>query len=345
MRIYQFVIGIRDGDGVSACVLSIDTIIRNAGLLSKIATLNNGVVDSKRHEIEEVASFKDVCIKEDDIIMYHFAGPAKEISILEKLKCHKILVFHNITTPSLVRNIDWNLYKYVSVGVEEIKYTHKNFNRVICLSEYSKRDLVDNGWREDRVDVIPIVSLNEVKEEPNVKLISEYDQEKQIFLFVGRMVPNKKIQDVIKSFAEYQRKYNADAFLILVGSLAFKSYYERLQQYIEDNQIKNVVFTGKVSQTDLEAYYQLAGAYICMSEHEGFCIPILEAFQREVPVIAYAATAVPDTMGGAGVLVEEKNYAVIADKMYKICSDSDYRNTIIRNQKKRVSVFQLDNFS
>ncbi len=122
-------------------------------------------------------------------------------------------------------------------------------------------------------------------------------------LFVGRIIPNKRIEDVIRYFHAYQRHFNPRSRLLLVGSYGgFEKYLAILHQLCARLGVTNVHFTGHVTDAELTAYYEVADLFLCASAHEGFCVPIVESFYKQIPVVAYAATAVPATMDGAGVL-------------------------------------------
>ena len=106
--------------------------------------------------------------------------------------------------------------------------------------------------------------------------------------------------------------------------------------------LDHVVFAGGVSQAELCTYYRLASAYLCLSEHEGFCVPLLEAMHFEVPVIAYAATGVPGTMGEAGLLVQEKDFPAIAELTHRAVHDPAVRAAVVAGQRARLRAFDTE---
>jgi glycosyltransferase involved in cell wall biosynthesis len=132
-------------------------------------------------------------------------------------------------------------------------------------------------------------------------------------LFVGRMVPNKKLEDVIRFFHAYHKFYNPRSRLLLVGAHGgLERYTAALHQLTAALGNGHVHFVGPVSNEELVAFYEIADLFLCASEHEGFCVTIVEAFYKQIPVVAYAATAVPATMDGAGVLYHAKDPHVAA---------------------------------
>jgi glycosyltransferase involved in cell wall biosynthesis len=162
-----------------------------------------------------------------------------------------------------------------------------------------------------------------------------FDDDKTNFLFVGRVIPNKCFHDLIKVFAFYQRFIDRNSRLLLVGEwVGFEKYHEALVRMVDDLRLKDVVFTGHVEDDDLAAYYQAADLFLCLSEHEGYCVPLVEAFRFGVPVMALDAGAVPETMAGAGVLIREKRIDEIALMAHAIVTDEDLSDRIVAGQDR-----------
>lgn len=162
------------------------------------------------------------------------------------------------------------------------------------------------------------------------------------WLYVGRMAPNKRIEDVLFGFAEYQSRYNAHSRLLLVGSQhGSPGYGEMLQQIIAEAGIgESVVMPGSYgANSGLGVFYELADLYVCMSEHEGFCVPLVEAMSFDVPVLAYKSTGVPLTLGGSGVLVTDKSPRLVAAAAHEILRDPALARSITRYQHTRLAVY------
>src|SRR6185503_5101517 len=152
-------------------------------------------------------------------------------------------------------------------------------------------------------------------------------------VFVGRVIANKKIEDLIRFFNAYQALYNPRSRLLIVGAYSgYERYLASLHQLSATLGAAHVHFVGHVSDEELVAYYEVADLFLCASEHEGFCVPLVEAFYKDVPVLAYAATAVPATMDGAGVLFDDKTPAHVAQLMDAIISDPVLQDRIVEGQ-------------
>ncbi|MGH7818736.1 MAG: glycosyltransferase, partial [Candidatus Binatia bacterium] len=163
------------------------------------------------------------------------------------------------------------------------------------------------------------------------------------FLHVGRLVPNKRLEDVLKIFYFYRKRVDPDARLFLIGiDTDMEIYSFALRQMIHDIGLKGVVFPGRVTERELVSYYRIADVYLCMSEHEGFCVPLLEAMHFGVPVIAYAAGAVPETLGDAGALATRKDFSELAELAALLCSDQRLRGAMVAAGRERVREYLPD---
>jgi glycosyltransferase involved in cell wall biosynthesis len=164
------------------------------------------------------------------------------------------------------------------------------------------------------------------------------------WVFVGRVAPNKAHHDLVKAFACYRRWFDGNARLWLVGGESSALYRAALGRLVDDAGLASAVtFTGSVSDAQLGAYYEAADAFVCASRHEGFCVPVLEAMAHGVPVIARAATAVPETVGAAGVLVpEDAPVTHLAAAAWRVLADPATRDALVAAGHRRVDHFSLE---
>jgi len=165
------------------------------------------------------------------------------------------------------------------------------------------------------------------------------------FLFVGRIAPNKKIEDHIRLAEHYKRYVDSFYRFIFVGRYdVVPRYYAMVRALMTDYRLlhERFIFTGPVSDEELAAYYRHAAVYISLSEHEGFCAPLLEAMAADVPVLAYSAAAVPETLGGAGVQFAPKDLEYAAELAGMLAFDDDVRRPVIAGQRRRLADFGDD---
>ncbi|MBR2067469.1 MAG: glycosyltransferase, partial [Solobacterium sp.] len=237
----------------------------------------------------------------------------------------------------------YNFQTYVHCldGRDEVKRLKDAFDYCICDSEYNKQELLDFGY-SCQIDVVPIlIPFEDYQKTPDAGVIEKYKGKKgKNILFTGRVAPNKKHEDLIHAFSLYRKQYDEDARLFIVGRhMDNPTYYAHLVNYIEENHFENIYFSDHVSFAEILAYYKIADLFLCMSEHEGFCVPLVEAMMFDIPVLAYDEGAIRYTMGDSGIVFEEKNFPEVASLMHLVLEDEELKKEIIARQRKRVEDF------
>jgi glycosyltransferase involved in cell wall biosynthesis len=274
-----------------------------------------------------------------DLLIYHYSTGSDLSEAVQTMDVPLVLVYHNVTPPEYLRGLGGAMSARVRRGRERLPQLRHRVSLALADSAYNQRDLVAAGY--ERTGVLPLaVSDDLIGAPPDEALLARFDDGWTNLLFVGRLAPNKRQEDVIKAFYFY-RQLNQKSRLFLVGSWrSTRRYAAWLRQFARHLDLADVVFLpGRVSTTALAAYYRLADLFVCMSEHEGFCVPLIESMRFGVPVVAYASTAIPATLGGAGVLVKAKRYDVIAEILHLLCTDAAFRRKIITGQHQRARAF------
>ncbi|HKV39430.1 MAG TPA: glycosyltransferase, partial [Blastocatellia bacterium] len=248
----------------------------------------------------------------------------------------KILIYHNITPPEYFED-DPFIAGYARKGREQLRALRDLVEFAFADSEFNRAELKRTGFRY--TGVLPVTfALEELKSvTPNLALERSLNGSTN-FLFVGRMAPNKKQDELISTFAYYHRNIDAKSRLILVGSASGSGeFYRLVSDLVREEGIAGAVkFTGRVSDGDLVSYYRTASAYVSMSEHEGFGVPLIESMLFDVPVVAFKASAVPLTLGGAGLLFTRKDKPLIAELLHLISRDPVLREKILTRQRQRL---------
>lgn len=335
MRIVQIVCSLAYGDGVSKCLLMMKQVLDKYNYENLI--MSQLVDQQVKEEVILFDNLKDIELAEEDIIIYHFCyGQALNYDI-EGLPNRKIIVYQNVTPACFFRKLDDKAFELSLIGEYDAKQTVKHYLKCITMSAFSKTDLINMGWDKQDVSVIPLIQLpKQIECKPK-----EVNTEDEVcILFIGRIAPNKKHEDIISAFDYYRKNVNHNSRLTLVGKAEYTEYEEMLHRILQENQVEGVEFTGHISNEELEELYAKADVFLCMSEHEGLCIPLLEAMERQVPVIAYNAAAIPDTMGDAGILVDNKNLEEISKYIERLTTDNEYRQEIIAKQNARLQYFR-----
>ncbi len=332
--IIQFVPVYSSGDAISNLAFTIDRLLKKAGIISHIYAFEINCMD-KEHEIH---LYKDIpALFENDILILHMAAENYMSDILEAYDCYKILYYHNITPPEFFHGYDDFAEKSTKNALKQMEKMKEVINYCITDSNYNKEQLLLMNY-PCPIDVVPVLlDKSQFEEDINKEIINKYNHNKKNIIFVGRIVPNKKIDDIIKCFSAYKKDINPNARLILIGKYSPESkYYLELVSLIEELEVEDVIFTGYVIQKDLVSYYQCADLFLCLSEHEGYCVPLIEAMYYGIPIIAYKAGAVEETLGEAGILLENKNISEVIKKMDDVLNKRYDRNKMLQEMKNKV---------
>lgn len=336
MRILQLLPVLHFGDAVGNNAVALLRALRTAGYESDIYAENI----EQKIPVGLAKPISELEIQEEDIAILHLAIGTKLNYDFAEYPCKKIVFYHNITPPYFFGGKDKAIAKFCEEGLESARFLSDKVDYCIADSEFNKRDLQNMGYRCP-IDILPIlVFWEDYEKEPNPSVLKMYSDERTNIIFVGRVVQNKKQEDIIEAFSYYKKYYNPHARLFFVGNYDSQgSYYLSLQEYAHRLNISDVFFTGKVSFEEMLAYYQIADVFLCMSEHEGFCVPLLESMYFRVPIIAYDSSAVPDTLGGSGLVIPDKNPLITAGIMNQVVLNQTVRNSIIENQDERLKDF------
>ena len=262
----------------------------------------------------------------EDVLIYHMSIGSELSYRLDELCCRKVMIYHNITPPDFFAPYSEQTELLCRMGLAELQRLRESFDYCIADSSFNRQGLLDAGYTCP-IDVCPVlIPFSDYDAPADERTLKKYGDGRTNILFVGRIAPNKCQQDVIAAFAAYQRRYDADARLILAGSSnGMESYERRLRDYTRAMGVRNVTLTGHIPFGELLALYRTASAFLCLSEHEGFCVPLLEAMHFDVPVIAYDAGAVGETLGYGGLLLETKDSERCAETLRRAIGSGELR--------------------
>lgn len=340
-QIHQIHPSVSYGDAIGNEMIEIREILKEFGYESDIYAK---FIHPKLKNIKNYAEYIKVSSPQNILIVHYSIGYGSELlDFISSLPDKKILLYHNITPPEFFQNFSSEYEHATKIGIYELKNQIRNIIDVaLADSEFNKQDLISIGFK--KTGVLPyLVNLNKFNIVPNNQIIKKYDDEFVNILVVGRISPNKKVDDAIKCFYNYNKYINPKSRLFLVGSYnGMDSYYNYLNDVILKLGLKNVYFTGHTSLDELVSYYKVSDIFLTMSEHEGFCVPLLESMHFEVPIIACNSTAIPDTLGGAGIIINDKNYIEVAELINLLVEDKALRNRIVKKQSERLEFFSRE---
>ena len=340
--VHQVLATLGYGDAIGHEVLGIQRVLRGAGYESDI------FVETADPRLEpQTRDYRELidASRADNLLLHHFSIGSKASRIAYALPDRMALIYHNITPPEYFVGIHRKLARQCFSGRRELQAYVDRCDLAMGDSAFNQEDLDSLGF--PRTAVLPVVpGFSHLELPPNRFIADAYDDEWTNIVFVGRVIANKKIEDLIRFFHAYRTLFNPRSRLLIVGAFSmFERYLAGLHHMIAELGLTDVHFAGHVSDEELVAYYDVADLFLCASEHEGFCVPIVEAFAKEIPVLAYAATAVPATMDGAGVLYDNKDPRYVASLMDAIVSDALLQDAIVQAQLDAVRRLRAKDFA
>lgn len=328
-RVHQILATLGYGDAIGNEVLGIQRALRAAGYDSDI------IVETADPRLEPLTTdYRDVVdrVTADDLLIHHFSLGSRASRTAFALPCRMALIYHNITPPEYFLGVHPQLVRQCYHGRRELTAYRTRCDLALGDSEFNRQELEALGF--DPTGVLHVVpDFTHLACTPDSRILDAFDDERTNVLFVGRMIPNKRPDDLIRFFHAYKTLYDPTARLILAGSSGgFSNYLAQLHALIARLGVRDVHILGQVTNEELTGLYDVADLFLCASEHEGFCVPLIEAFYKRVPVLAYASTAIPATMDGGGVLYADKDPRRVATLMQALVSDWDAADRVIEAQ-------------
>lgn len=301
-------------------------------------------VTSDKRRQGEAHELKYYDAKPDDIILYHLSTGSELNRQVAEFPGKLLINYHNITPPKFFTNYHRNLEELCEQGYDDVLYLRNKVSAVVADSQYNLHELEKMGYTCPMKSIPIFMDFSDYDKAPNPAVMKKYNDGKKNILFVGRIAPNKKQEDVIRAFYYYTKHLESNSRLIIVGSYnGLEQYYLELKAYVKKLGLKNVVFTGHTSFPDILAYYRTADLFLCQSEHEGFCVPLVEAMYFGVPIVTYDSSAIGETLGQAGVLLRDKDPMLTATVIDCILSDENVINQIRQHQKEELKRFDHKN--
>ena len=340
-RVHQVLASFGYGDAIGNSVLGIRRVLRAAGFDSRI------YVETADPRLEhETSDYRDMVdeVEDGDLLLHHFSLGSRASRTAYALPCRMMLMYHNITPPEYFVGVHPWLVRQCYHGRRELSAYAPRVSLAAGASEFNRRELEALGFQNTAV--LPVVpDFSHLGGVPDQRVLDAFDDDRTNVLFVGRMIPNKRPDQLIRFFHAYQSLVNPDSRLLLAGSsVQFEHYRASLQYLAAGLGVRDIHFLGQVSNEELTALYDVADLYLCASEHEGFCVPLVEAFYKRVPVLAYAATAVPATMDGGGVLFDTTDPVQVAATMAAMLADEGTEDRILATQDQALARLQAIDF-
>lgn len=335
MRIAQLTENLMAADAISDNVMALHAALRQGGFEPLLFAGHDGL----HPEGIRVGCPRDMEkeLRPSDLLLYQYSIGSPLTDWFLQQRCRKAIVYQNITPPEFLEPYDAALADAARLGREKLAAMVGQVDFAFASSEYSAEELRALGYRD--VTVLPVLmDFSRYEISPDSAMTQRLRDGKKNILFVGRKAPNKRIEDVMLAADYYRAASGCDCRLILCGDESMTAYCRKLRELMTGLSVE-ILWLGRVNQRELAACYRESHLFLCMSEHEGFCVPLVESMIYDLPVLAYAATAVPETLGGCGVSFTEKSLPHLAAVMDAMLYNESLRAAILAGQRKRLDYF------
>lgn len=341
-RIVQVLLHQGYGDAIGNDCLAIDRILRQDGWDTGIyaRVVDDRIPAGTARPLSELSGLND-----DDIVFYHLSTGTDLNYKLGGIPGRKVIIYHNITPPEFFLSpSNYRMYRTCEEGLFQTRMLTGIVDYCLADSEFNRQELIRMGYTCP-IDVQPIlIPFREYDREPDEEFMRRFSDGKVNILFTGRLAPNKKQCDLIEAFRSFRRLV-PESRLILAGAYnRSERYVNDLIEYVGDLGLSDdILFTGHIPFDKIIALYRTASYFWCLSEHEGFCVPLVESMYFGIPIIAYNSSAVPETLGGSGVLLDDKDPELVARVTKALMDDFGMRAGIIERQWMQLGQYSYEN--
>lgn len=333
--IHQFTPSITLGDGVSNALFFTQEILKELGFESKIFV--NHIDKRLAHAVEHIDSYQP---NKEQLLLYHHSIGHEHHDTILSFADQKVLVYHNIT-PSHFFTSNPHLQGACDKGREQLALSATYFSAAYADSSYNAKELQSLGYKN--IATIPLLfNLEDKKNTPFNEAIVKEHQHTYNIIAVGRIVSNKAQHELINTVFYLKEEYKLKNLkLFIIGGISEVNYDEYLKTLVKNLSLEDtVVFTDKISDEDLQAYYKSADLFLTLSNHEGFCIPLVESMLQDIPTLAYNVGAIGSTLPPSSLL-DFKSSDHVASKIYEIKNDAHVRHSMIKAQREHLKNFSL----
>ncbi len=342
-RIDQIIPAIVEHDAVSNHTFEAQRLLRSMGFVSEIyARILGPGVEGRVHPLAELPQLSG----DRQWLLYQHSIGSPAVDAFARHRGRRLLDYHNVTPASLVERWIPPLGVESRLGRVQLAELAPKVAYAFADSGFNAAELTENGFPVVRVVPVLIESGN-IEATPDPSALARLAAAKRAggsdWLFVGQLAPHKAQHDIVKAFACYRRNYDDKARLHLVGREMGNAYRDALRRFIAVAGLSDAVdLAGSVPLGTLAAYYATADVFVCCSDHEGFCAPVVEAMHRKIPVVAYSVTAVTETVGEGGILLPSKDPALVAAAVRQVDERPGLREHLVEAGQRQAARYSLD---
>jgi glycosyltransferase involved in cell wall biosynthesis len=337
--LHQFVPTLAPRDAVGSHYLAVQETLRGAGYRSEIYAFE--AKDEFSGRARPFQSFDGGAPGEKTWLCYHSSIGSVVADFVMARDEPLIVDYHNITPASFFARWEPAVSATLMKGRRQLADLEARASLGLADSAFNAGELASLGYAPTAV--VPILlDIDALERTPPDRSVPRLDG--STWLFVGRLSPNKAQHDIVKAFAAYRELYgDRSARLRLVGASSSHPYEAALRSYVDALGLAGAVeITGGVSHAALMAYYDTADVFVVCSEHEGFCVPLLEAMHHRIPIVAYAAAAVPETLDDAGLVLHVKDPCTVAEGVHRVVNDDALQRQLVDAGIRRLRAFDIE---
>jgi glycosyltransferase involved in cell wall biosynthesis len=341
MKVNQLVPAFHTGDAIGDTASHLKSFLNSRGFSSEIYCLER----DRELEVESKLFTSFPKLTPSDVTILHLALPSPLTQALIELPGEKILIYHNITPPEFFADFSQEMVNISRIGRQELSSLVPHISLALADSEFNCQELRQLGFKATAVFPL-FIDFSKYKKPMNRFVYDLFNDERINVLFVGRIVPNKRIENLIKVIFYYKKYVSPLVRLIVVGKTqSLPGYFQSLVGMADEFYLKpeEICFTGHIPDEEMYALYQASDVFLSLSEHEGFGLPFIESMVFDLPIIAYNSTAVPYTLGGAGILINSKRVDYITELVQIVALDKKLRERLLQGQRQRLKKFKAQN--
>lgn len=344
MQIHQVLVTATPGDAITNSAIELRDLLRTVGPSEIFARYIHADVAHEVHALDDYDRIRQG-FSRDDLLLFHASiGERHVFDFVSQRPERLVLVYHNISPASWFYPYDPAFAGLLEAGRRELAALRDRAVLALADSAFNAAELVDLGYRDVRVARL-IIDVDAMKRiDPDPQMTAWLDEiEGPTLLFVGQLLPHKRPDLLLKMFHVLSTYLVPDVSMLLVGANRLPGYAYALEQYAKELQLGSVSFRGTLAAAEWAAHWRRADVFVTASEHEGFLVPILEAWGFEVPVVARAHAAIPETLGDAGVLIPpDEDPVLFAEAVAEVLGDESLRRDLCRRGSARLAEFDPD---
>jgi L-malate glycosyltransferase len=341
MIIEQFLPAFHYGDAIGNSAHSFHRYLLEKGIESRIIALT--IDDVLKNQATYFEDYKENSSK-DSLKILHYAIPSQLTDYFLEMGGKKAMIYHNITPHHFFADYSDHLVRFTQEGRKQLERLNDCFDMSIAVSNYNASDLQALNFKNVKVSPL-MVKLEDYDQPYSNAFCNLLKDDRKNIIFVGRITPNKKIEDLIKVLFFYKKYLSPSIRLIVAGNTGtLPKYFHAVRDLASRFYLssEDIFFTGHIPFTELLSVYQLGDVFLSMSEHEGFCLPLIESSYFGKPVVAYDAGAVAETLDGSGILFKEKNVENVAGIVERVLYDDPLREKLKKLQGERIEKYKRD---